>query len=198
MQTLPGGVQMEQCGNALCVEVAAPRAVLGALTLMLFGALAIILVSLSGVAVMPAHGGDGAGILATILFATVALPVVAFGVLFLVIGVAAFGTSRSLAVGADGLHLRRRFIGVPTGAWHLPREVLSGVDVSPAPKYQNVGAPTLRMRVVAIRRGGRAVTLADALSEDGAARLQTALLQALEWPPAPAPAPATGVPHDAA
>lgn len=192
MQSLPGGVQLEQRGDALCVEVAAPRAVLGALTLILFGALAIVLVSLSGLAVMPAHGGDGAGLLATVLFATVALPVAAFGGLFLVIGAAAFGTTRSLAASPHGLRLRRHFIGVPTGAWDLPREALTSVDVTPAPKYQNVGAPTLRMRVVAVRRGGRAVTLADALDEDGAARLQTALLQALKWPPAPA----TGVAHD--
>lgn len=193
MQTLPGGVQLDRRGGALCVDVAAPRAALGALALMLFGALSIVLVTLSGLAVMPAHGGDSAGQLATILFAAVALPVAAFGFLFLVIGAAALGTTRTLTATAEGLRVRRRCFGVPTGAWNLPRGALAGVDVAPAPKYQNVGAPTLRMRVVARLRGGRAVTLADALDEDGAAGLRQTLAEALELTGPPAP----GALHDA-
>jgi hypothetical protein len=193
MQTLPGGVHLEQRGDGLRIEVAAPRAVLGALALMLFGALAIGLVSLSGLAVMPSHGGDGAGMLATVLFAAVALPVAAFGLLFLVIGVATLGTSRNLAANADGLRVHRSCFGVPTGAWNLPRDQLTAVNVAPAPKFQNVGAPTLRMQVVAVRRGGRAITLADALDEDGAARLRQALAEALEFADPSAP----GAPHDA-
>ncbi len=191
MQILPGGVRIEQREGALHVEAAAPRAPLGALALMLFGLLAAGLVTLSALAVLPAHGGDGAGVLATVLFAAVALPVALFGLLFLVIGAAALGTARTVDAAPAGLRVRRDFIGVPTGAWDLPRADLSGIEIGPAPKYQNVGAPTIRMRVTAARRGGRAVMLADALDEDGATRLRSALAEALELVDSPAP----GAPH---
>lgn len=192
LQTIPGGVQLEQDGGTLRVAVAAPRGALGALALILFGILATGLVTLSGLVVMPTHAGDGAVLLATVLFAAVGAPVAAFGALFLLIGAAALGTSRSLAAAADGLRVRRTFIGVPTGTWDLPRDHLVSVDVTPAPKYQNVGAPTLRMQVVAVHRSGRAVTLADALDNDGAAQLRQALAEALELADPSAP----GAPHD--
>jgi hypothetical protein len=130
--------------------------------------------------------------LATVLFAAVALPVAAFGAVFVIVGIAALGTARSVVADARGLRVRRSFAGVPTGKWQVPREHLQGVAVRGAPKYQNVGARAIRMRVVAVRRGRRALTLADGLYEDSAAHLRQALAEALELADSPAP----GVAHD--
>jgi hypothetical protein len=193
MQTLPGGVAFETRDGALRIAASAPRAPAGALSLILFGAVAIALVTLSALAVMPTHIGDGAGTLAIVLFSAVGLPVAAFGAVFIIVGIAALGTARSVYADAGGLRVRRSFGGVPTGEWQIPRERLLGVEVRGAPKYQNVGAHTVRMSVVAIRHGGRALTLADALYEDGAAQLRQALAEALESADPPAP----GVAHDA-
>jgi hypothetical protein len=193
MQTLPGGVAFETHDGALRIAVSAPRAPAGALSLILFGAVAVALVTLSALAVMPTHTGDGAGTLAIVLFSAVALPVAAFGAVFIVIGIAALGTARSVHADAGGLRVRRSFGGVATGEWEVPRDRLLGVEVRAAPKYQNVGAHTVRMRVVAMQRGGRVLTLADALYEDGAVQLRQVLAEALELGDPPAP----GVAHDA-
>ena len=192
MQVIPGGVQLEQSGGELRVTVSAPRAPTGALALMLFGVLAVGLVTLSSLAVMPAHNGDGAGLLAAVFFAAVALPVAGFGAAFVLIGAAALGTARTVHATTGGLRVRRSFIGVPTGAWDLARGELAAVEVRAAPKYQNIGAASVRVSVVAVRRGGRAVTLADALGEDSAPRLRQALMEALELADTSSP----GVPHD--
>ncbi|MGH8616875.1 MAG: hypothetical protein ACREUW_04230 [Burkholderiales bacterium] len=190
MQTMPGGVRIEQRNDALRIEVAAPRAPLGAVALLLFGLVAIGLVTLSTLAVLPAHVGDGAGLLAIVLFGAVALPVAGFGAVFAFIGVVALGTGRVVEASRGSLLVQNTFLGMPAGGVWLPPSDIE-VTVRPAAKYQQFGAASARANVVVVPRFYRTVMLAEALDEDDAGRLRETLLEALEWTDTPAP----GAPH---
>lgn len=130
-----------------------------------FGALSVALPLAAMVGIGLADGPATSGWMAIILVGGFALPVMAFGIVFLALAAYLVGNSLTVSVGPDQIAVTRRLFGLTVSRRSLPRAEISAVQPQAPRHLQNQFSTRPYYRLVARGRepGNTVVVVAESL-----------------------------------
>lgn len=137
-----------------------------ALTLGMFGLLAIALPAYATAALIPAGGSDAHDMLALVLIGSFVAPFLVFGTAFVALAIYMLGNSLTVRISATTIGTVRRVFGIALRQRAIERADIEAIEPEIAARYQNVFAVEPCYRLVARHRlgSGRGLIVAESLT----------------------------------
>jgi hypothetical protein len=114
----------------------------------------------------PRHHADAGGLLALALTASVVYPVLFFGIVFLLGGIYAAGSSLAVTVNPVTIRSERRVLGWKYGGRAIPTASMASLQTRPVPVARGLGGGTSYKIAVIDRAGAECLTVADRIPEE--------------------------------
>jgi hypothetical protein len=136
-----------------------------ALRLAGVGATMLLLALYAAIAYSPAAKPDAATLLTLALTAAVVYPVIAFGVVFVLVAVFAVAKSLTVEVDATSIRCVRRVMGFPYRDRSLPAADVTALEAEISVTPRGLGGGT-RYGLVAVAAGGRRLIVAEGIPDE--------------------------------